>query len=257
MNAMSTKTLRQSFPLSAFIAILAFVILMSVILMSLRSILDKSDQDDVLRSGYEPVMLPELSRIDATSGGPEQDVIFLPDLGMSLYLAKKALKEGDLVKAEDILRSLLLFFPGSPTTEKLLATVFYLTGRYADAERLYRDLLARSPSDAVSLNNLAISQGNQGHFADAIANMKTVLEMAPESATPDLNLAALYWKSGNRTLARKHFESARKKLHGDFRNLTFDPSLKELLMESDIHGQIVPLPDGGENGSDEMPEPEP
>ena len=244
MNSMITRSQRQRYPLAAFIAILAFVILISVILMSLHSLLDKSDQDDLLRAAYEPVMLPDLSRINVSADeGSEQNAISQPDLGMSLFMAKKALEAGDLVKAEDILRSLLLFFPGSPSAEKLLASVFYLSGRYADSERLYRTILARDPSDLVSLNNLAMSQGQQGHFADAVANMKTVLEKNPESATPDLNLAGLYSKSGNRTLARKHFESARRKLHGDFRNLAFDPCLQEFLIESDIRDQIAPLPD--------------
>ena len=244
MNPMTARSLRQSFPLAFIIAVLAFVILMSVILMSLRSLLNRNVSEDDVRAGYEPVMLPVFSGTDASSG---DDVVFQPDFGTALLLAKNALREGDLIRAEDILRSLLLFFPGSPTVEKLLGSVFYLSGQYADAERVYRTILARDPYDLLSLNNFAMAQGMQGKFADAVANMKKVLEKDPESAMPDLNLAGLYWKSGNRPLARKHFESARRKHHGDFRDLTFDPSLKELLMESEMRDQIAPLPDRPEN----------
>lgn len=254
MDPMGTRSLRQGVPLAVFIAVLAFVILISVILMSLRSILDKTDPDEALRAGYEAVMLPEY-----VGEGSEQDAVFQPDFGTSILMAKNAMNEGNMVRAEDVLRSMLLFFPGSPTVEKLLGSVFYLSERYADAERIYRTILARDPSDRISLNNLAMAQGMQGNFADAVANMKKVLAMDPESATPDLNLAGLYSKSGNRPLARKHFESARKKLHGDFRDLTFDPCLRELLMESELRGQIAPLPDQprAEDEAKEKTEPAP
>ena len=261
MDPIGTRSLRQGFPLAVFIAVLAFVILISVILMSLRSILDRTDMDDALRAGYEPVMLPNYSGgIDDDGEMVGQDAVFQPDFGTSLLMAETALKAGNLVRAEDILRSLLLFFPGSPTVEKLLGNVFYLSERYADAERVYRSVLARDPSDLICLNNLAMAQGMLGNFADAVANMKKVQEMDPEAVTPDLNLAGLYSKSGNRPLARKHFESARKKLHGDFRNLAFDPCLKEFLLEPEMREQIAPLPEPQrteEDGKKEGREPAP
>jgi len=259
MAPMGTRSLRQGIPLAVFIAVLAFVILISVILMSLRSILDRNDPDDALRAGYEPVMLPQLSvgTTGQTSGGGTDDAVFQPDLGMSLLMAKNALNEGNIARAEDILRSLLLFFPGSPTAEKLLGNVFYLSERYADAERIYRTILARDPSDLVSLNNLAIVQGMQGNFADAVSNMKKVSEVEPGSAIPDLNLAGLYSRSGNRSLARKHFEAARQKLKGDFRHVSLDPCLREFLMEPDMREQVAPLPDRNGNAADKKTEPEP
>lgn len=260
MDPVGTRSLRKGIPLAVFIAVLAFVILMSVILMSLHSILDKNDQDDSFRAGYEPVMLPQLSAGtdgQASDGGAGPDAVFQPDLGTALLMAKKALNEGNTARAEDILRSLLLFFPGSPTAEKLLGHVFYLSGRYADAERIYRGILFRDPSDLVSLNNLAMAQGMQGNFADAVANMKKVLEMEPGSAIPDLNLAGLYSKSGSRSLARKHFESARTKLNGDFRHLSLDPCLHEFLIETDLCDQFAPLPDRGGSGADKKTEPGP
>lgn len=259
MDPAGTRSLRRGFPLAVFIAILAFVILTSVILMSLRSILDRNDSDDALRAGYEPVVLPNLAEKGGLSGrGAEQDIVFQFDFGTSVLMAKNAMKAGNLVRAEDILRSLLLFFPNSPTVEKLLGNVFYLSGKYADAERIYRTVFDRDPSDPLYLNNLAMAQGMQGNYADAVANMKKVLEMDPESAMTDLNLAGLYSKSGNRALARKHFESARKKLHGDFRNLSFDPCLQEFLAEPERRGQIPPLPDRAETSEkDEKPEPAP
>ena len=242
MNPPVIRPLRQGFPLAVFIAILAFVILISVILMSLRSILAKRDSEESLRFGYEPVMLPMLLESGSLphNGTISGDDVFQLDFGRSILMAERASHDGNFARAEDILRSVLLFFPGSPTAEKMLANVFYSTGRYADAERIYQTILNRDPSDIVSLNNCAMAQGMQGNFADAIENMKKVLEMDPESVTADLNLAGLYSRANNRPLARKHFDSARKKLGGNIRNLSFDPCLRELLMESDLRDQIDP-----------------
>ena len=245
MSSTAARSLRQGFPLAVFIAILAFVILISVILMSLRSILNKRDLDDSPRAGFEPVMLPGLQDPGYNNGDLRDEVVFQPDFGRSILMAENAFHAGDVVRAEDILRSLLLFFPGSPTAERMLGNIFYSSGRYADAERVYQMILKRDPSDLISLNNIAMAQGMQGRFADAIENMKKVRQMNPESAIPDLNLAGLYSKADNRPLARRHFEEARRKLGGSLEGLAFDPCLRELLMESELRDQIPPLPGSG------------
>ena len=250
MKPVTSRTLRQGFPLAVFIAILAFVILISVILMSLRSLLEKNEWEDIYRAGYEPVMLPKLSETDLISGD-EIPRIFQPDFGQAVLMAEQALKKGDYTRSEDIIRSTLLFFPGSPTLEKILGNVFYLSGRYADAERVYRLILKRDPADFVVLNNFALAQGMQGKFADAIENMKAVLDMDPESAMTDLNLALLYARSGNRPLARRHLEAARNRLGDDFHAVTLEPSLRELLPDPGTQGGSAPLPDPAEKEMDE------
>ncbi|MBO4492215.1 MAG: tetratricopeptide repeat protein [Lentisphaeria bacterium] len=255
MNSTTARSLRQGFPLAVSIAILAFVILISVILMSLRSIFEKRDQDEARRAGFEPVMLPRLldSEYIISDDGVSGEIVFQPDFGRSVLMAENAFNAGDFIRAEDILRSLLLFFPGSPTVERMLGNLFYSSGRYTDAERFYQSILKRNPSDLVSLNNIAMAQGMLGRFADAIENMKKVQELNPESAIPDLNLAALYSKADDRPLARKHFETARRKLGGSLEGLSFDPCLRELLMESELRDQIAPLP-GSEKEKTEVRE---
>ena len=248
MNSTTARSLRQGFPLAVSIAILAFVILISVILMSLRSIFEKRDSGESLRAGFEPVMLPRLSDSEyiISDDGVSGEIVFQPDFGRSVLMAEKAFQAGDFARSEDILRSLLLFFPESPTVERMLGNLFYSSGRYADAERIYQSILKRNPSDLVILNNIAMAQGMLGRFADAIENMKKVQEMNPESAIPDLNLAALYSKADDRPLARRHFEAARRKLGGSLEGLSFDPCLLELLKESELRDQIAPLPDSAE-----------
>ena len=249
MNSTTARSLRQGFPLAVSIAILAFVILISVILMSLRSIFEKRDSGESRRAGFEPVMLPGLSDsedIASDAGILRDEIVFQPDFGRSVLMAENAFQAGDFARSEDILRSLLLFFPGSPTVERMLGNLFYSSGRYADAERIYQAILKRNPSDLVILNNIAMAQGMLGRFADAIENMKKVQEMNPDSAIPDLNLAALYSKADDRPLARRHFEAARRKLGGSLEGLYFDPCLRELLKESELRDQIAPLPDSAE-----------
>lgn len=136
--------------MSPFIIFMAFVILTTVIIMSIYRINSEEDEssapessgftialnarepvvfsDDFLFPGFYPV-----SRETAQSSRPsiQQDIVE----------ARRLLNDGEYERAEDLLRTLLLFYPDDFEVTYLLSDILHASGRDNEAdyydERMY------------------------------------------------------------------------------------------------------------------------
>ncbi len=109
------------------IVVLAFVIVMSVILISLRGVLRNQEQ------------IP-----DTPSAEPE--VVFSPlDFGDEMWNAGQFFRAGNYAEAENTLRTLYLFYPESAAVMQSLANVLSVQKKHEEAEKLYQLCLARYP----------------------------------------------------------------------------------------------------------------
>ena len=142
----SVSTPKKDFPagdMSPFIIFMAFVILTTVIIMSIYRMNAEEDEfltpessgftialnarepvvfsDDFLFPGFYPV-----SRETAQSSRPsiQQDVVE----------ARRLMNDGDYERAEDLLRTLFLFYPDDVEILYLLSAVLEVSGRNDEAD---------------------------------------------------------------------------------------------------------------------------
>ena len=130
--------------MAPFIIFMAFVILTTVIIMSIYRI--KSEEDEILAeepgSGFtvaldarEPVVFADdflfpgffpVSRETAQSSRPS--------IQQNIVEVRRLMVEGEYDRAEDLLRTLFLFYPDDVEVIYLLSSVLHASGRDAEAE---------------------------------------------------------------------------------------------------------------------------
>ena len=130
--------------MAPFIIFMAFVILTTVIIMSIYRI--KSEEDEILAeepgSGFtvaldarEPVVFADdflfpgffpVSRETAQASRPS--------IQQNIVEVRRLMVEGEYDRAEDLLRTLFLFYPDDIEVIYLLSSVLHASGRDAEAE---------------------------------------------------------------------------------------------------------------------------
>jgi lipopolysaccharide biosynthesis regulator YciM len=147
------------------------------------------------------------------------------------YIGKRYLDQGDLKKAESVLKDALkidsecasaylflgdvyyanggidnaisswrrivnLFPEIAYITFRRLEKAFYEKGKYEKIVDLYNDILERNPKDVRTLMTLATIQRKKGNLDDALRLVQTALEFEPESRRIKQALAKLYYEKG-------------------------------------------------------------
>ena len=74
----------------------------------------------------------------------------------------------------------------------------------------YTLAIETDPNFADAFHARAISNYQQGYYKEAERDYLTTIKLLPDEGLAYLNLAKLYLKTGNRTSAKKYFDSARK-----------------------------------------------
>lgn len=91
--------------------------------------------------------------------------------------------------AEEDLRRMLEFDPGSPSLIAELGCVSYYAGRYADSVRYYREATAADPRAAIADWGLGRSLAREGHYGEALdvlRRFKTVNGFEPPVITAEI-----------------------------------------------------------------------
>lgn len=233
----------QRFPLTALIIILVFIVLISLVLMSVQNVLppsptEKTDNNaDFLRqtavnddSLYFYKTIPQEAHCS--------DAMMVPPLFGKTVL--KSMDHYDLKEykeAEDLLRTLHLFYPGSALVVRLLGNTLFAREQYADAERYYIKALRMSNAKTpVVYNDLAMSQAMQGKYTEAIRNMKRSINYSGGAIEKsEWNLAGLYLRAGQKEESLKLFISLLKRTPAaSLKNIKWDPVFHPLLQEPEV-----------------------
>ena len=129
--------------MAPFIIFMAFVILTTVIVMSIYRIRTEEDalaappgsELTIALDAREPLvfsddfLFPGFFPVSRESGQSSR-----PNIQQEIVEARRLLADGDSEHAEDVLRSLLLFYPDDIETVYLLADLLRASGRGAEAE---------------------------------------------------------------------------------------------------------------------------
>ena len=111
--------------------------------------------------------------------------------------AVKAISQGQLPKAENLLKSILATSPKEPDALNLLGVIRAQEKKPAEAERLFRLALAASPTHIGAHINLGELLRTTNRKSDALRTFQAAHELAPERADINLNLAKLYADTGD------------------------------------------------------------
>ena len=233
---------KKSFPLAFLIVILTFVILMSVIMLSLnecaRGQTDSGGEDDVPR--FDPTLNIDMLSL---SGG-----CAAPDFGSSILEARQALLDKKEDQARGILRDLVLLYPGAGLPRRMLSDLFISHGDFEAAEHLLAPLLAGREDRSDLLYDYALVLGARGKFAEAANCMSRAFRLNPAIAEAPVYLSYFYLKTRRRKEAVSAFAEACRRLGPGVRRFEFDDDYRDFLRDRDIAEMLRDLPSEKKEG---------
>jgi tetratricopeptide (TPR) repeat protein len=121
-----------------------------------------------------------------------------PDSVALIEEAKRYLANDERGKAEEILRTVLVFSPSDIIALSLLGRIFFRSGKYTEAEELFKRLASIEEwKNAVTLNHLASTVAKREKYSEAIDLCLKAQELDKGFAEAYLNLSAIYAASGD------------------------------------------------------------
>jgi tetratricopeptide (TPR) repeat protein len=149
--------------------------------------------------------------------------------------ARRYLENKDLKKAEDILKTVLVFEPENTTALSMLGGIYYYSGRYKEAEYIFQKASVILPESARIYNSLASAQAKQKKYTQAITSGRKALSLNPDMPQIHINLAGMYSISGDSEKALAHFKKAYKILGKAILPLMNDPAFDNLRKLPEYH----------------------
>lgn len=223
---------KKSFPLAFLIVILTFVILMSVIMLSLNSIAragaEADGEDETPR--FDPSLNIDMLRL---SGGRAA-----PDFGSSVLKARQAMLDKDEDKAREILRDLMLLYPESCLPRRMLADLCISHGDFEAAEHYLAPLIAGREDRPDLLYDFSLVLGARGKFAAAADCMEKAFRKNSSLYDATIYLTYFYLKSGRKDEAVRFFTEACRRLGPGVRRFEFDDDYRAFLREKEI-GELL------------------
>lgn len=111
-----------------------------------------------------------------------------PDAIPRMHAAARAIRDGAVADAENLLNEVLDRVPEHPEALRLYGILYNRCGRHADAHAVLQRALAQRPDDAQILNDLGSAQRACGEREAAFASWRRACELAPEEPMPWYNL---------------------------------------------------------------------
>ena len=181
-------------PIVQLIIFLLIVVFSTFILLRFNSF--NHNNEAHYPSGSVNITLPQnmISLMDFSN--EESNSFATRNLNIRLYYllgkGKVNLAKGDYKKAENELRTLLLFYPDNKTILSLLGGVLYTAGNYEQAHDIFLIMLENNPNDPLARENMGLALEKQQKYSEAIEEFLRASLLRPESASMYLHLAGLY-----------------------------------------------------------------
>lgn len=122
---------------------------------------------------------------------------------------------GDLVKAEESLKSAVRSNPDQPNIHYNLAQIYDVSGRTEDAIKEYRLETDRNPANYLAFHNLGILYIEKNEFENASLCFETVVRLNPRDPSGYVQLASVYRKLGRVQEADAILRSVRQADRGE------------------------------------------
>lgn len=158
-------------------------------------------------------------------------MLHIPDIETTLSVATRDCENGHFARAEDQLRTALLFYPDNRALLSMLGTALYLQQKYQPAEAIFRRLTALNPDDTSAYNNLGAALAGQKKYKEALASARKVYDKEPDSAAAAINLAGLYSLDGKIAEALEYFKLAYAKLGENILPFSFSSNFDNIRQE--------------------------
>lgn len=127
--------------------------------------------------------------------------------GLRLLASRTYAAAGDLVKAEESLKSTIAIDPTSADAYSMLGQFYYQQNRLDDGRQEFERMLSQQPNSIQALTMLGIILNKQGRTDESIRRYEEALAIDPRAGIAANNLAWLYVQSGrnlDRALALAH-----------------------------------------------------
>ena len=115
-----------------------------------------------------------------------------PEARQSYDDALKAMRDGDNVKAIELLTELSKSYPNLSGPYTNLGLIYFREGRIDEAESEFQQAIKVNPKSAVSYNHLGIISRGKGKFEEAKQDYEQALKINDGYAYAHLNLGILY-----------------------------------------------------------------
>lgn len=147
----------------------------------------------------------------------------LPNLRQGLEQARYFLSVGEPDKAEDALRTLLIFYPNDFDALSLFGGILYSAGKYDESVAVLRRRLGVAPDTAEAHEDLGLALESGARGQEAIEEFLKASSLSPGSARASLKLAGVYALMGDRNKGVKHFADAYAIMGSGILAFAFDP----------------------------------
>ena len=221
--------------LAPLIVFLAVIILCTLVISSRHTA--KKNMPETLHSLEDRQLRMELSRFEYSDMLMEHDYrekSSFPRVDATLQQATGFCDNGEYAKAEDVLRTALVFHHTNLKLLSMLGSVLYLQEKYKDAEMVFRQQAFLRPDDTSVYNNLGAALAKQRKFREAISTAEKGLRMEPASSIAALNLSGIHSMAGNTDKAIEYFKKAYDMLGERILPLSNDPNFDNIRDRADF-----------------------
>lgn len=231
--------MKETNPLTRQLApLIIFIVLIIVLTLVIRgSRLPEETEKDPSRTGALAMKLSPFSyqppAVPAPAPAAPAD-LQLPEPDAVVSTATRDSAAGQYARAEDQLRTALLFYPRDRRILSLLGTVLYLQRKYPDAEGIFRLMTQLDPDDTFAYSNLGAALAGQNRFQEAIVSVRQAWQREPDSPAAALNLSGLYSLNGDTAEALDFFRKAYEKLGENILPLSYNSNFDNIRREKDF-----------------------
>ena len=131
-----------------------------------------------------------------------------PEIYASLLEVKSLLVEGKVNEVENMLKTLLVFYPNNVEIMSMLSGVYSVKGEYNSAEYLLNRIMKLEPENYVASENLGIILEKKSDFKSAVASFFRSSLIKPDSALSYLHMSKLYSLLNNNSLSIEYLNKA-------------------------------------------------
>ncbi|MBO4632223.1 MAG: tetratricopeptide repeat protein [Lentisphaeria bacterium] len=217
---------RQLAPLIIFIVL---IIVITLIIGGSRLPEDQKDLRD--SSKLEMRLSPFSYQPPARTDSVKNTELRLPEPEAVLAAAARDISSAQYPRAEDQLRTALIFYPNDRRILNLLGTVLFMQKKYPEADGIFRLMTMMNPDDTVAYTNLSAVLASQKRYQEAIVNARKVYLKEPDSPIAALNLSSMYSLNGDTSEALEYFRKAYEKLGENILPLSYNSNFDNIRKE--------------------------
>lgn len=224
---------KESNPTRQLAPLIVFIVLIIILTLIIRGsrLPDLQENRSGLESGLEMHLSPFSYQPSSRNPATERTELNLPDPDSVISGASRDAANGQYARAEDQLRTALVFYPEERRILSLLGTVLFLQKKYRDAEGIFRHLTVLDPEDTTAYTNLGAVLASQKRYQEAIASAKKVYLKEPDSPIAALNLSSVYSLNGNTAEALEYFRKAYAQLGENILPLSYNSNFDNIRRE--------------------------